>query len=346
MTNRSPDVRFISRKWPPAVGGMETYSERLTAELGKRTSLDLIVLPGRRSGEAPTALAMIGFALRTAGKLISRPQARIVHVGDLASWPFGWVASCRHPRSRIVISAHGSDVSFAQRRGWRATLYRHYLRLGARLLDGAHVIANSSYVAGLAEASGFRRVSIIPLATDLGANSDQPRSGLLYAGRISRAKGLRFLVEDVLPLLPQDVILRVAGTVWEERELELLSNPRVDYLGVLSPSQLAGEYGAAAAVLIPTRESEGFGLVAVEAAACGAFVIASRHSGLQDIVRPPIGICVPANGPAEWAAAIEGALAMTPGDRVEQAARSRAIVAEKYRWSQVADATWAIYDAA
>ena len=38
---RNRSVLFISRKWPPAIGGMETYSVRLTAELAK-------LIPGSR----------------------------------------------------------------------------------------------------------------------------------------------------------------------------------------------------------------------------------------------------------------------------------------------------------
>ena len=339
-------IRFIARKWPPAVGGMETYSIKLTEELARVAPVEILALPGRESGRAPTPLAMLRFGIRTALRLLAAREARVVHAADLASWPLAWIASLRHPRSRIVLSAHGSDLSFAERPGWRPKLYRAYLRIGAAALRSARIIANSRYIAELARKAGFERVNIVPLATDFHCEPSGERRDLLYAGRITRAKGLRFIVEQVLPRLPNDVRLRVAGAVWEDTERPLLSDSRVDYLGALPAAALAEEFARAAAVLIPTRQSEGFGLVAIDAAACGALVIASRHSGLADLVREPIGVTVEPNDANAWVSAIASALAMTEQERDAHAEAARAEVDQCYRWPRVAEATLAVYDAA
>src|SRR5215211_3143872 len=138
MTDALKAIRFITRKWPPAVGGMETYGARLTEELQKRGPVEIIALPGRESGRRPTVLALIGFGLRTSIRLLVAREARVVHVADLASWPFAWIAGVRHPHSRLVLSAHGSDLSFAERPGWRSKLYRAYVRTGAAAVRHAH----------------------------------------------------------------------------------------------------------------------------------------------------------------------------------------------------------------
>lgn len=339
------DVRFITRKWPPAVGGMETYSAKLTEEMSTRRNIEIIALPGRSSGRAPKALSLVQFGIRTALGLIRSTEARIVHVADMASWPLAWVAAVRHPRSRIVLSAHGSDLSFAYRSGLRPTLYRHYLRAGAAALPSARIVANSQYIAELVRRAGFRKVWVVPLATDLRAESSAERGHLLYVGRITRAKGLRFLIEQVLPLLPSTLRLRVAGTLCEESEQDLLSHERTDYLGSLSSDELALEFARATAVLIPTRESEGFGLVAIEAAACGAPVIASEHSGLVDVVRQPIGRTVDPNDASAWHSAIVDVLSWSDQERDQRAATAQEEVERCYRWPRVALATLAIYDA-
>lgn len=323
---------------------METYSVQLTEELSNRLSVDLIALPGRHSGRKPRALSVVVFGIKTAATLLRVKEARVVHVADVASWPLAWVASLRHKRSRVVLSAHGSDLSFAFRPGLRSTFYRLYLRAGAAALRKPRIIANSQYIFGLARRAGFADVHVVPLATDFSCDERFERRNVLYAGRISRAKGLRFIVEKVLPLLEATVRLRVAGTLWEERERSLLSHSRLDYLGPLSPAQLAGELGRAAVVLIPTRESEGFGLVAIEAAACGAFVISSRHTGLLDVVREPIGVVVDGDEVGAWAAAITSALAMTDEERQRRSDAARAEVNLRYRWSRVAKETIAIYE--
>lgn len=337
-------VRFITRKWPPAIGGMETYSVRLAAELAKRLPVDLMALPGRPSGREPTRLSLLLFGIKSAVRLLWSSEAWVVHAGDIAVWPLAWIASLRHPRSRIVLSAHGSDVRLAFRTGWRPWLYRLYLKAGAGLLGKARIIANSEYIAGLARRTGFRNVRVVPLATDFSFEENLPRRDLLYGGRISRAKGLRFVVEQVLPQLPKTVRLRVAGTLWEESERGLLLHAQVDYLGSLPPAELASELGRAAAVLIPTRESEGFGLVAIEAAACGAIVISSNHSGLAEVVREPIGVAVDANDAAAWAAAISTVLAMSEEQRHRCSAAARAHVDRLFRWPRVAQETLAAYE--
>lgn len=61
----------------------------------------------------------------------------------MALWPFASIARLRSRRTRIALSAHGTDVSFPLRRGAIARLYELYLKIGARLLPTAVVIANS-----------------------------------------------------------------------------------------------------------------------------------------------------------------------------------------------------------
>ena len=343
MARRGAEVRFITRKWPPAVGGMETYSLRLTQSLAGQIDLEVMALPGRPDGAAPSMLALFAFFGRTLIQMTFSPPPKVVHVGDMALWPLGWAAMLFRRSTKLVISVHGRDVSLATERGWQAFAYRAYLRIGARLLGSAQVVANSAYIGELARRWGFRSVATVPLGSDFGSPDSPPRKDLLFAGRITRSKGLRFLVEQVLPLLPSSVRLRVAGTLWEAGEGPLLSHPRVDYLGALDETRLAAEFSRAGAVLIPSRTSEGFGLVAIEAAACGAYVVASNHSGLSEVVGPSIGTLVDANAPQAWADAIRAALTMTDEEYRAHGARARATVEAHYRWPKVAEATLALY---
>lgn len=343
MPTPGPDVRFITRKWPPAVGGMETYSVRLTESLADKVHLEVIALPGRPDGSAPTMFALLGFFLNTVGRLVLSSPATVTHIGDMALWPLGVAARLRHPSCRLVISVHGRDLSLGLEQGWKARAYRTYLRLGSRLLRSARIVANSAYIAGLARGSGFQSVAIVPLGTDFGASDAALRRHLLYAGRITRSKGLRFLVEAVMPLLADDVRLRVAGPVWEESEKALLADSRVDYLGTLDERQLGEEFSLARAVLVPSRTSEGFGLIAIEAAACGAYVVASNHSGLAEVVSPSIGALADANDPQAWARSIEIALDWSDEAYRAHSSKARAAVNAHYRWANVADATLEVY---
>lgn len=341
----NPDVRFITRKWAPAMGGMETYCIRLTGELGKTHRLDIIALPGKPDGDVPSPGAMIGFGLKTAVRLLFAKPVKIVHLGDVAIWPLGWIASLRHPKSRIILSAHGSDLNYATKDTLLGRLYAAYVKAGTRLMGGSRLIANSDWIADLAEQLGFQNVTKVALATDIRSNipAGPHNQSLFFAGRITPSKGLSFIVNQVLPRMENPPRIRVAGTIWDAEEAKTLESPLVDYLGNLGPDQLIAEYGQSMAAIVPSLGKEGFGLVAAEAAACGAVVIASDHSGLAEVVTPDIGLLADSNAPEQWIAAIEEVRSWTTEKRAAFTKGSQSIASTRYDWDRVARETAAVY---
>jgi phosphatidylinositol alpha-1,6-mannosyltransferase len=342
----NPDVRFITRKWAPAMGGMETYCVRLTGELGKTHRLDIIALPGKPDGDVPSAGALIGFGLKTAVRLLFAKPAKIVHLGDVAIWPLGWIASLRHPKSRIILSAHGSDLNYATKDTLSGRFYAAYVKLGARSMGRSRLIANSDWIAELAGHLGFQDVTKVALATDIGSNipAGPHNDCLFFAGRITPSKGLSFIVNRVLPLMERPTRIRVAGTIWDSKEAKTLESPLVDYLGNLAPDELIAEYRQSMAVIVPSLGKEGFGLVAAEAAACGAVVIASDHSGLAEVVTPDIGLLADSSLPEQWIAAIEKIRSWTAQKRATFTKCSQSIASTRYGWDRVARETVAVYD--
>jgi phosphatidyl-myo-inositol dimannoside synthase len=345
MAENVSSVRFITRKWAPAMGGMETYCVRLTEQLAKSCQLDIIALPGQQNGSPPSALSLLKFGVTTSARLVAAPEAQVVHIGDVACWPFALAVRLRHPRSKIVISAHGSDLTFADKSGWRAAMYRYYLALAVRLIGSVHVIANSNWIADKATSRGFKNVHLVLLATDIDAPqpTESPDKAIFYAGRIAAGKGLRFFIEQVLPELNAPTRFRVAGNIWDQHEAAALDHPSVDYLGMLSPDALAAEYEAALCTVVPSQSTEGFGLVAVEAAACGGVVIASDHSGLRDAAGDGVGILVEAANAAQWTEVIDDIAVWSKSQRREFTARSSGLARRKFSWGRVADETIAIY---
>lgn len=344
--SKSPDVRFITRKWAPAMGGMETYCLRLTQELSKTHRLDIMALPGKLDGDVPSVIALIGFGLKTAIRLLFAEPVKIVHLGDVAIWPLGWIVSLRHPKSRIVLSAHGSDLNYATKDTLSGRIYAAYVKTGARLLGRSRLIANSDWIAELAGQLGFQHVSKVALATDIRSNirTGPHNDCLFFAGRITPGKGLSFIVNEVLPLMEHPPKIRVAGTIWDEEEAKTLESPLVEYLGNLSPAELVAEYGQSMAVIVPSQGKEGFGLVAAEAAACGAVVIVSDHSGLAEVVTPDIGLLAESNSPDEWVAAIEKVRSWPEEKRAAFTKGSQSIASTRYGWDRVARETAAVYN--
>ena len=339
---------FISRKWLPAVGGMETYSVRLTQALEQYADVEALVLPGRTDGLPPRPTALLVFAVKAALRLLFQLRpAEVLHIGDMVLWPLGVAARLRSRRTRLVLSAHGTDVSYPRRGGAKGRAYGAYLRLGSKLVGGATVIANSSATREVAAETGWRRIAVVPLATDIaGSGATGAHDGsLLFAGRLIELKGCAWFIRNVLPLLPDGTRLRVAGVAWDPDEVRALDDPRVEFLGRLRGRALVDAYRRALCVIVPnielkSGEYEGFGLVATEAAAAGGVVLAARTGGLVDaIVDGTTGFGVAAGDPDAWVRAIAEVADWDDASRRSFLTTSMAYCRNHYTWDRVARET-------
>lgn len=341
---------FVTRKWPPAMGGMETYSVRLTEELARTHDVDVVFLPGKPDGSPPDAGQLIAFPFEVFRCWIAkRDKPHILHVGDMAMWPFGLLAGAS---TCVVLSAHGTDVSYHRRRGLKAGLYGLYMKLGSRLLRKAALIANSRATAKALRETGWVHAHVVPLATDLAAPYPAPEhdpNRILFAGRLIKLKGFSWFVTNVLPLLPPTMRLRVVGTVWDREEGEYLNHPQVDFIGKLAQPELAAEFARALCVVAPnvpvaTGEYEGFGLVAPEVASSGGVLLASKCDGIIDaVIDAETGFLVEPADPYAWASKINEIRGWSIEARTEFTSKAKAAAHAFYSWSRVADDTRAVY---
>ncbi|MFT6169896.1 MAG: glycosyltransferase involved in cell wall biosynthesis [Celeribacter sp.] len=352
-SNTAKKITFITRKWPPAIGGMETYSKRLHDGLQRDFDVTLLACEGQADGSPPRVPKLLGFGLKSFWQLFqTRTPPDVVHIGDMASWPLALGVKFKRWPSQIVISAHGTDVSYPRRGGLKGKLYGAYLHLGHRVFSRGIVIANSQATADAARDFGWTRVEIVPLASDLRGPNIQPKTttSLLFAGRILPLKGLSWFVENVLPNLPNNITLRVAGTIWDDTEAKCLDHPRVTYLGPLEQSKLTAEYANALAVIIPNipvenGTFEGFGLVATEASACGAVTLAAASGGLCDaVIDGTTGFLLPPMDVCAWGDKINQISNWSTLDRQNFVTQSMQACHAHYSWDRVVGETVNIYD--
>lgn len=183
-----------------------------------------------------------------------------------------------------------------------------------------------------------------------------PEQILLYVGRLTPIKGVETLLDALRRLRPEapdrDVKLLVVGGDRDEPEnghrahlLERMAEwglgEAVSFVGPQPQERLRLYYSAAWATVMPSYY-ESFGMVALEAMACGSPVIASRVGGLATTVVDGVtGYLVPEGEPAALADRIarlleDPALRWRLGD----AARRRIA---RYRWPCVAEAICRLY---
>lgn len=125
------------------------------------------------------------------------------------------------------------------------------------------------------------RIVVKPNFVDFPAPEVLPRHGMLFVGRLSVEKGVATLGRAAALL--HDARLRVAGDGPEAVSLDEVGG--VTRLGSLPDEAVRREMNSAVTLVVPSICYETFGLVIVEAFACGTPVIASRIGVLPDLVR-------------------------------------------------------------
>src|SRR5439155_19902379 len=171
------------------------------------------------------------------------------------------------------------------------------------------------------------RVAVIPCGVDTELFQPMPRATakdllelgpeplLLYVGRLQPIKGLETLLQAMTRVDGAATLFVIGGDHDEpenghgvrlrERVAELGLGRRVMFLGAQPQHRLRLFYAAAEATVMPSYY-ESFGMVALEAMACGSPVVASRVGGLTTTVKDRVtGYLVPEGDPVALAASLD-----------------------------------------
>ncbi len=217
-----------------------------------------------------------------------------------------------------------------------------------------------------------QRISVIPPGLDLSLFHPMDRQAakqqlglqgkrvLLFVGRMDRIKGVETLLRAAALLLQSDPALRlrvliVGGNgyarVIDDATQELLRlrgivqelglQRVIKFVGPKEQHELPVHYAAADVCVVPSY-AESFGMVAVEAMACGTPVVASRVGGLgSTIVDGVNGFLVSSGRPEEFARRIRELL--DAPDLRDRLGRAAIQAASGYRWPSVARQLEALY---
>jgi len=207
-----------------------------------------------------------------------------------------------------VLQAHGSLPRVGS---WRKLKLVYDVLFGYRLLkDVSKVIALSDVEAEQYKIMGVPedKIAIVPNGIDLSKYAELPPKGvfkkkfnipedkkiILYLGRIHKSKGIDFLTKSYAYLVKKmhfdDTILVIAGP--DDGYLKEAKKV-VTSLGVLSETVFTGPLTEGeklsayvdAHLVVNVEPRNVFGLVPLEAAACGKPVIVSQGNGIKEIIR-------------------------------------------------------------
>ena len=275
--------------FPEVNGGIERYIHDLSIFLeGRGHSVEILVAGGHDrivSGLNVTGIwspcrIMSNPVAPGYAHFLSETDADVIHFHlPLPAAVMGWFSVKKSKRKPYIVTYHSDIV----RQSFLLPLYGPILR---RFLKGAaKVIATSNhYILTSRFLKELQNSEAIPIGVDLerfkpGGTAE--KNYYLFVGRFRRYKGIFVLLDAWLKLKdPPDLVLAGGGgLVRKVREFIRVNKLPVTIAIDVTDDELIKLYQGARALILPSiQRSEAFGMVQVEAMACGTAVISSNLS--------------------------------------------------------------------
>ncbi len=317
------NILVISELFIPTKGGTAVWFDEVYRRLGdKNIHIVTAQVDGAEAHDAnhpnsihrvnlkrvpwlrPESLAMYVKLLTKCLRLLMTHRIDVVHAGRVLPEGLVGLLVARLFRKPLIVYAHGEEITTWRQSGKFKAMCYTYLR-------SDRVIANSRFTEKELLKLGVRPEKILLISP--GVDIDRFRPGLdcidlknrlrlgedqklvLSVGRLTRRKGFDRVIESLQCLRDQglEVHYAIIG-IGEDREyLESLAkthavSDRVHFLGHVPTRELPRWYNACDLFVMPNREidgdTEGFGMVFLEAAACAKPAIAGMAGGTGDAV--------------------------------------------------------------
>ena len=294
-------ILFITRNYPPKVGGLETYSYNLIKEFESREDTCKITL----SRPIKHLLWFLPYSFFKALYLIRKYSVQSVHLCDGLLAPLGILL--KHLTDvKVTITIHGLDITHKNQ------FYQRLIPWCIARLDSVVCVSHSTRDECVCRIIPCPNCTVIPngirpdqlylqqsknelrrkLENLIGLSLDNKKV-LFTIGHLVKRKGVAWFVENVMPRLEGSYLYVVAGEGPERRTIQEIVDRYnlqdcVLLLGEVSDEDRKFIYNASDIFIMPNitvpGDVEGFGIVALEAGSCGLPVVASNIQGLRDAV--------------------------------------------------------------
>ncbi|MEO6388234.1 MAG: glycosyltransferase family 1 protein [Croceibacterium sp.] len=287
-------IALVTDAWAPQVNGVVRTLGAVTEELVRRGHEVEVISPGKfRSVPCPSypeiRLALAGSSAM--GEQLARFAPEAIHIAT--EGPLGWAARnwCLAHSRQFTTAYHTQFPEYlARRTGLPASVFWPYLRRFHAPSSGVMVATQT--VRDQLSAQGFKNLRAWSRGVDLGQFRPEvvppdlfftlPRPIQLYVGRVAVEKNIEAFLSSTHPGS------RVVVGDGPALARLLAAFPEVHFLGRQSGQALAACYAGADVFVFPSK-TDTFGLVMIEALACGTPVAALPVPGPLDVLSPGSG---------------------------------------------------------
>jgi alpha-1,6-mannosyltransferase len=357
-------IADITMFYAPQSGGVKRYLLAKRAWLARRSGFrHTLLVPGSRHSAVPGLLPLPGLRLPGSGgyrlplgpwqaaRALRRLRPDVIEAGDPYFYASAALAAGRTLGVPVIAFCHSDLPGLVQR--WLVKAGAMGVRAYIRWLYGRfdRVLAGSSAVERSLRDLGLQNVARQPLGVDtrvfdpglrdpgLRARLGLPDETrlLVFAGRYSPEKNLWVAEQAMRQLGPQYRLVTIGSGS------HAAHGPGVVHLPYQADPTVLATLLASCDALVHPGDQETFGLVVLEAMACGLPVIATDRGGVSELVDEQVGLKVPPLQPHALREAIVRLFAM---DRAALSRNARARAVTRHDWNAVLPGLVAHYRAA
>lgn len=338
------EILCVTHKYPPHIGGMERQSYELIKGLEKYYTVHKIAYEDNEN----KLLWFQSLKSKIQQKLKEHPGIKLIHLND-GSMGAACLWLQKYTHVPVLVTCHGLDITFP------LDLYQHKIISRLTAYDGAICVSDSTRQECLDR--GFREESTFTVRNGVDHSiADRAfdarivdklkekqgvdvagKNVLVTIGRSVKRKGFSWFIKNVMPLLPENVVFLMIGSLKQEMPVaekvlsslsstmhnkiqlmlgvesdsqdileQLALHPNVHHLGNVPYTDLLDLTAMSDLFVMPNivvpGDIEGFGLVALEASMCGTFVLASELKGITDaVIDGHNGYLLPSGKAQAWA---------------------------------------------
>lgn len=314
-------VLHVTRNFPPLIGGMEKLNLHIFNALDMYFNASISGPKG--SSEYHSSLSYVEFSpaplwrylissLFNTFKFARKERPDIIFCGSGASIVAGYL-SAKFTGAKLVCYLHGLDIIA------RSIIYQQFF---IPLIKKSNLlIVNSRHTCNLALMAGFesKKIKILPPGTNIPKYDDKEflkhsflgkynlndSPFILIAGRLTKRKGVKEFIQQVMPdlisqyphlklvIIGDDATQAIANQNGIKASIEQQVNAlglqdNIFLMGSVDDKTLSAAFFCAEMLVFPVldlpNDVEGFGMVAIEAAAHGLSSIGFRVGGVPDAI--------------------------------------------------------------